>query len=87
MDPEHKAGFSDLPQSLVQQKIFMLGNSRELFRIRQVCTEWSDLIKVIWCQVVKDEMLEQVQNLDLLYEKETTTKLLEFKLKYLVSYA
>jgi hypothetical protein len=65
----------------------MLGNSRELFRIRQVCTEWSDLIKVIWCQVVKDEMLEQVQNLDLLYEKETTTKLLEFKLKYLVSYA
>jgi hypothetical protein len=38
----------------------MLGNSRELFRIRPVCTEWSDLIKVIWCQVVKDEMLEQV---------------------------
>ena len=32
-------------------------------------------------------MLEQVQNLDLLYEKETTAKLLEFKLKYLVSYA
>lgn len=32
-------------------------------------------------------MLEQVQNLDLLYEKETTTKLLEFKLKYLVSYS
>lgn len=32
-------------------------------------------------------MLEQVQNLDLLYEKETTSKLLEFKLKYLVSYA
>ena len=25
--------------------------------------------------------------MDLLYEKETTTKLLEFKLKYLVSYA
>ena len=32
-------------------------------------------------------MLEQVQSLDLLYEKETTGKLLEFKLKYLVSYA
>ena len=25
--------------------------------------------------------------MDLLYEKETTTKLLEFKLKYLISYA
>ena len=32
-------------------------------------------------------MLEQVHSLDLLYEKETTSKLLEFKLKYLVSYA
>ena len=32
-------------------------------------------------------MLEQVQSLDLLYEKETTTKLLEFKIRYLVSYA
>jgi hypothetical protein len=32
-------------------------------------------------------MLAQVQNLDLLYEKETTAKLLEFKMKYLVSYA
>ena len=84
---DHKTGFGDLPHSLSQQKIFMLFNSRELFNLRQVSTEWSDLIKTIWCQVVKDEMLQQVQNLDLLYEKETTTKLLEFKLKYLVSYA
>lgn len=44
------------------------------------------MIKTIWCKVVKDEMLEQVQNLDLLYEKETTGKLLEFKVKYLYSY-
>lgn len=65
----------------------MLFNSRDLFKLRQISTEWNDLIKVIWCQVVKEEMLEQVQNLDLLYEKETTAKLLEFKLKYLVSYA
>jgi hypothetical protein len=36
---------------------------------------------------VKEEMLEQVHSLDLLYEKETTAKLLEFKIKYLVSYA
>ena len=32
-------------------------------------------------------MLVQVHSLDLLYEKETTQKLLEFKMKYLVSYA
>ena len=61
--------------------------SRELFRLRSVCGHFSDNIKTVWCQVVKDEMMEQVASLDLLYEKETTAKLLEFKLKYLVSYA
>lgn len=55
--------------------------------MRGVCSEWADSVKVVWCQVVKEEMLEQVHSLDLLYEKETTAKLLEFKIKYLVSYA
>lgn len=61
--------------------------SRELFYLRGVCGDWSDSIKLIWCHIVKEEMLEQVQSLDLLYEKETTAKLLEFKIRYLVSYA
>lgn len=71
----------------MQKNVLGLLTSRELFRIRGVCSGWSDTVKGIWCQVVKDEMLEQVHSLDLLYEKETTAKLLEFKLKYLVSYA
>jgi len=58
-----------------------------MFKLRGVCGEWSDSIKIIWCQVVKEEMLEQVHSLDLIYEKETTAKLMEFKVKYLVSYA
>ena len=53
--------------------------------MRRVNGEWSDSIKVIWCHAVKEEMLEQVHSLDLLYEKETTAKLLEFKIMYLVS--
>lgn len=84
---ERKARFTDLPHNVVQSKILMLFTSRELFKLRLVSTEWCDLIKTIWCQVVKEEMLAQVQNLDLLYEKETTSKILEFKMKYLVSYA
>lgn len=82
-----RACFADLPHSVIQSKILMLFSSRELFKLRLVSTEWCDLIKTIWCQVVKEEMLAQVQNLDLLYEKETTSKILEFKMKYLVSYA
>ena len=55
--------------------------------LRGVSGAFSDHVKAIWCSVVKLEMLDQVKSLDLLYEKETTGKLLEFKLKYLVSYA
>jgi len=32
-------------------------------------------------------MLKQVQSLDLLYERETNSKMLEFKVRYLHSYA
>jgi hypothetical protein len=71
----------------MQSKVFMHFTSIELFTLRAVCGEWSDSIKVIWCHIVKEEMLEQVHSLDLLYERETTAKLLEFKIKYLVSYA
>ena len=80
-------GIKRVPVPVMQKNVFGLLTSRELFKIRGVCSDWSDKVKGIWCQVVKDEMLEQVHSLDLLYEKETTAKLLEFKLKYLVSYA
>ena len=53
-----KACIQDLPHSLMQKKVFMLFTSKELFKLRLVCTEWNDLIKTIWCQIVKDEMLE-----------------------------
>ena len=83
----NQQGIKRVPIPVMQKNVFGLMTSRELFRVRGVCSDWSDQIKGIWCQVVKDEMLEQVHSLDLLYEKETTAKLLEFKLKYLVSYA
>lgn len=77
----------NIPSHVIQQNCLQLFSSRELFKLRGVCGIFSDHVKTVWCSVVKTEMLEQVQSLDLLYEKETTGKLLEFKLKYLVSYA
>lgn len=71
----------------MQKNIFGLLTSKELFRLRAVCGHFCNTIKGVWCHVVKDEMLDQVTSLDLLYEKETTSRLLEFKLKYLISYA
>lgn len=67
--------------------VLQLFSSKDLFKLRGVNGAFSDHVKAVWCSVVKLEMLEQVQSLDLLYEKETTGKLLEFKMKYLVSYA
>ena len=78
---------NDVPPAVLQTKILSYFTSKDLFLLRGVNGEWSDSIKVIWCHIVKEEMLEQVHSLDLLYEKETTAKLLEFKIKYLVSYA
>ena len=76
-----------IPSLVFQANVLSLFTSKELFVLRAVCGDFSDRVKQVWCQVVKFEMLQQVQSLDLLYEKETTGKLLEFKLKYLVSYA
>jgi hypothetical protein len=52
------ANITDLPTCVVQQNIFRLFGSKDLFKLRQVCSEWNDMIKSIWCQVVKEEMLE-----------------------------
>lgn len=43
--------------------------SKELFMFRGVCGRWLDSVRVTWCKVVKDEILEQVQSLEFLYEK------------------
>lgn len=43
--------------------------SKELFMFRGVCGSWLDAVRVTWCRVVKDEILEQVQSLEFLYEK------------------
>ena len=61
--------------------------ARDLFKIRAVYSNWADYIKGSWCEIVKNEMLEQVQSLDLLYKKEETASQIELKSKYLVSFA
>lgn len=47
-----------IPHHIVQRNVFQLIESRDLFRIRGVCGHFQDLVKKVWCFVVKDEMLE-----------------------------
>jgi len=43
------ASLSSLPQALMHQFLFPYFNSRDLFGLRAVCSEWQDIIKLVWC--------------------------------------
>jgi hypothetical protein len=50
---------TDIPTAIMQTKVLSgFFSSRELFKLRGVCGEWSDAIKSVWCLTVKEEMLE-----------------------------
>lgn len=78
---------ASLPEDLLVFTIFKYLSSKNLFVLRLVCRDWREHVRCVWCQVVKDEMIDQLHNLDLVYEKETLEKTLAFKLRYLRSYA
>ena len=51
---------TSIPAPVFQSNVMQLFSSRELFKLRGVCGQFSDYVKTIWCSVVKTEMLEQV---------------------------
>lgn len=53
-----KCPIKKVPSSVLNKNVFIYFCSKELFKLRGVCTDWSDIVKAIWCQVVKNEMLE-----------------------------
>jgi len=56
---ERPLRITDIPTAIMQTKVFSgFFSSRELFKLRAVCGEWSDQIKSVWCLTVKEEMLE-----------------------------
>jgi hypothetical protein len=77
----------ELPNELTRGLIFKYLTSHEVFRLRRLNKNWSELVRVSWTDVVREEMTIQMSNMDFLCEKNTTTKMLEFKLRYLISYA
>jgi len=79
--------FSIIPNDIIENDILTFLNTKDLFfSIRGVGTEWSDYMRNIWCVKIKDEMVDQVKAIDLVYEKEVFAKTYEFKIKYLLNY-
>jgi len=82
-----KISITDLPQSILESDILPYLNSKDLFySVRGVCSDWQELMKNIWTDNIKSEMIDQVKSLDFIYEKEIYTKTYEFKLNYLINY-
>jgi len=79
--------FQKLPEHVIENDIFSFLDSKELFfQVRCVSTEWCNVMKNLWCNKIKEEMIDQVKTIDLIYEKEVLTKTYEFKLEYLFNY-
>ena len=45
-----------------------------------------EIVKSTWCNIIKEEMCNQLKNLTFLYEKDALTKAYEFKYQYLLNY-
>jgi len=85
--PTNKVSLDSVPEHLIQNEIFAYLTSNDLFfNGRAVSTSWSEMVKNVWGNKIKEEMIDQVKSIDFIYEKEVLTKTYEFKLNYLINY-
>ena len=77
----------NLPDYIIETYIFPYLSWKELFfTVRGTHSYLHEIVKSTWCNVIKEEMCNQLKNLTLLYEKDALTKAYEFKYQYLVNY-
>lgn len=82
-----KADWNELGEDIIENNILTFLNLKDLFfSVRGVNSDWSTIMKNLWCEKIKSEMIQQVHSIDFLYEKEVLTKTYEFKVKYLINY-
>ncbi len=74
-----------IPLHVIQMHVLPYFSSLEVFKLRLVNTDWAEAVKLSWCHSAKGEMMNHVHSLDLLYEKETVSKLLDLKLGYVMA--
>ena len=81
------ASLNDIAEDILEYKVLSFLNLNDLFyTVRGVNSDWSNIMKNLWCDRIKSEMIQQVHSIDFLYEKEVLTKTYEFKVKYLINY-
>ena len=82
-----KSPFLKLPDYIIELCIFPYLSWKDLFfKMRLVHPDFQEIVKSTWCNIIKEEMCNQLKNLTFLYEKDALTKAYEFKLQYLLNY-
>ena len=86
-EEEIKSSLLNLPDYLIENYIFPYLTWKELFfAIRGTNSYLHEIVKSTWCNIIKEEMCNQLKNLTFLYEKDALTKAYEFKYQYLMNY-
>ena len=86
-EEEPKSKLLNLPDYIIETYIFPYLTWKELFfTVRGTHSYLHEIVKSTWCNIIKEEMCNQLKNLTFLYEKDALTKAYEFKLQYLINY-
>ena len=86
-EEETNSKLLNLPDYLIEAYIFPYLSWKELFfKVRGTHSYLHEIVKSTWCNIIKEEMCNQLKNLTFLYEKDALSKAYEFKLQYLINY-
>ena len=86
-EQETNSKLLNLPDYLIETYIFPFLSWKELFfTVRGAHSYLHEIVKSTWCNIIKEEMCNQLKNITFLYEKDALTKAYEFKFQYLINY-
>ena len=86
-EPKSNSKLLNLPDYFIETYIFPYLSWKELFfTVRGAHSYLYEIVKSTWCNIIKEEMCNQLKNLTFLYEKDALTKAYEFKYQYLLNY-
>ena len=87
IEEESNSKLLNLPDYIIETYIFPYLSWKELFfTVRGTHSYLHEIVKSTWCNIIKEEMCNQLKNLTFLYEKDALTKAYEFKYQYLINY-
>ena len=74
-EEETNSKLLSLPDYLIEAYIFPFLSWKELFfKVRGTHSYLHEIVKSTWCNIIKEEMCNQLKNLTFIYEKDALSK-------------